>query len=169
LSDQEVTIGTQELIALGVGAGVLGGFIFKEWSKFKNRKLKFMKALADNLYFKNLDNNAGVFHHLINAAEEEECKEVILAYYFLLTSENSLTKAELDTAIEHWFKRKFDFQIDFEIEDALDKLTRFGLVRIDYTNEDEGTEKQSDNIHYTASPIAEAQKALDKKWDALFS
>jgi len=28
------------------------------------------------LYFKNLDNNAGVFYHLIDAAEEEEFKEM---------------------------------------------------------------------------------------------
>ena len=49
-------------------------FLFKQISKYKNRKIKFMKALSDNLYFKNLDNNAGVFYHLIDAAEEEEFK-----------------------------------------------------------------------------------------------
>ena len=48
-----------------------------------------MKALADSLYFKNLDNNAGVFHHLVDAAEEEEFKEAVLAYYFLLTAEKT--------------------------------------------------------------------------------
>jgi uncharacterized integral membrane protein len=74
-SRQEVTVNTQQLIALGIGAGVLGGFIFKEWSKFKNRKLRFMKALTGNLYFKNLGNNLGFFHNLIDPAEKEECKE----------------------------------------------------------------------------------------------
>ncbi len=123
LSDKEVNIGTQELLALGIGFGVLGGFIFKEWSKFKNRKLKFMKALADNLYFKNLDNNAGVFHHLVDAAEEEECKEAILAYYFLLIDKQPLSSQQLDEKIEDWFKTRFEYQIDFEIEDALTKLT----------------------------------------------
>lgn len=155
-SDEEVSIGTKELLALGLGAGVLGGFIFKEWSKFKNRKLKFMKALADNLYFKNLDNNVGVFHHLIDAAEEEECKESILAYYCLLTSEQALTKIELDDKIEQWFAAKFDFHINFDIEDALAKLTRFGII-------------QCDNEHYRAVPIADAKNVLDGKWDALFS
>lgn len=43
-----------------------------------------MKALADNLYFKNLNNNDVVFHRLIDSAEEE-CKEAILAYYLLVT------------------------------------------------------------------------------------
>lgn len=156
LSDKEVTIGSQELLALGIGASVLGGFIFKEWSKFKNRKLKFMKALADNLYFKNLDNNAGVFHHLIDAAEEEECKEVILAYYFLLASRDGLSKEQLDSTIENWFVQKFGFDIDFEIEDALNKLIRFGMV------------EQTNNI-FKANSIAKAQTALDTKWDDLFS
>lgn len=155
LSDKEVTIGTQELIALGIGAGVIGGFIFKEWSKFKNRKLKFMKALADNLYFKNLDNNAGVFHHLIDFAEEEESKEVILAYYLLLSENRAMTSQELDECIEQWFNKSFGLQIDFEIADALDKLNRFDMV----THE---------NGQYRAHSIDEARKTLGEKWDTLF-
>ena len=155
-SNKEVTITTQQLIALGVGTAVLGGFIFKEWSKFKNRKLRFMKALADNLYFKNLDNNSGVFHHLIDSAEEEECKEAILAYYFLVVQQNSMTSEQLDNKIEQWFVDKFDFYIDFEIADALEKLQRFGIVTVN-----EG--------QYTAISINDAQIQLDAKWDGLFN
>jgi hypothetical protein len=155
LSDKSVTIGTQQLIALGAGMGVLGGFIFKEWNKFKNRKLSFMKALTDNLYFKNLDNNSGVFHHLVDSAEEEECKEAILAYYFLLTSETSLTSQQLDQKIEKWLEDKFDLDVDFEIDDALAKLERLGLV----------TKQQQ---QYSAVNVAKGQIILDKKWDDLF-
>jgi hypothetical protein len=121
-------ISQQQLIALGLGLGIFGGFVFKEWSKFKNRKIGFMKALADNLYFKNLDNNAGVFHHLVDIAEEEEFKEAILAYYFLLTSTQPLSEDELDKAIEHWFASEQNINLDFEVDDALRKLIRFGLV-----------------------------------------
>jgi hypothetical protein len=155
-SRQDVTINTQQLIALGIGAGVLGGFIFKEWSKFKNRKLRFMKALADNLYFKNLDNNSGVFHNLIDSAEEEECKEAILAYYFLVTIGGAMTSEQLDKNIEQWFSEQFDFQIDFEIADALAKLERFGIVK---SNDDQ----------YVALSISAAQLQLDTQWDGLFN
>ena len=55
--DDEVELTKQSLITFGIGMGVFGSFIFKEWTKFKNRKIRFMKALSDNLYFKNLDNN----------------------------------------------------------------------------------------------------------------
>jgi hypothetical protein len=155
-SHKEVTINSQQLIALAVGAGVLGGFIFKEWSKFKNRKLRFMKALADNLYFKNLDNNSGVFHHLIDSAGEEECKEAILAYYFLVVQGGSLTSEQLDKKIEQWFAEQFDFEIDFEIGDALAKLQRFGIVT-------------SNEGQYTALSISAAQVNLDAQWDGIFN
>jgi hypothetical protein len=156
LSHQQVTISTQQLIGLAAGAGVLGGFAFKEWSKFKNRKLRFMKALADNLYFKNLDNNAGVFHHLIDSAEEEECKESILAYYFLLTHQSPLTAKQLDRKIEHWFEQQFHLQIDFEISDALAKLLRFGII-------------VCEGDQYRALPIHAAKVKLDSQWDEIFS
>lgn len=58
-----------------------------------------MKTLADNLYFKNLDNNTCVFHRLIDATEEEENKEVILAYYFLLKADKAISAQELDSTI----------------------------------------------------------------------
>jgi uncharacterized integral membrane protein len=116
---EEVRLNQKHLIALGAGLGTLGGFLFRQVGKFKNRKIKFMKALADNLYFKNLDNNLGVFHHLIDAAEEEEVKEATLAYYFLLTADRALTRSELDDRIEKWFAEKWNCDLDFEIEDAL--------------------------------------------------
>ncbi|MGJ8678795.1 TMEM143 family protein [Paraglaciecola sp.] len=155
LSHKEVTIGSQQLLVLGAGLGVLGGFIFKEWNKFKNRKLSFMKTLTDNLYFKNLDNNSGVLHHLIDAAEEEECKEAILAYYFLLIEQTSMTSQDLDKKIETWFKAKFDVNLDFEIDDALAKLLRLNLV---IKNQDK----------YSAVPLAQGLINLDNNWDQVF-
>ena len=115
-----------------------------------------MKALADNLYFKNLDNNAGVFHHLVDAAEEEECKEAILAFYFLLISDQAKTREELDLQIESWFSDTFNFDIDFEIEDALDKLMRFGIVTFE-------------NNQYRAVSLNEAHIKMDQQWDSIFS
>ena len=91
--------------------------------QFKNRKIQFMKALSENLYFRNLDNDAGVFHHLLDAAEEEEVKEAVLAYHFLRTAQRPLT-AELDRRIEDWFVRRWDAVFDFEVDDGVGKLRR---------------------------------------------
>ncbi|ODS13237.1 TMEM143 family protein [Pseudoalteromonas tetraodonis] len=153
--DEAVTMTQQHFITLAIGMGVFGSFVFKEWSKFKNRKIKFMKALSDNLYFKNLDNNAGVFHTLIDAAEEEDIKEALLAYTFLLKSEKGLSAQMLDEQIETWFKTKYKCELDFEISDALEKLTRMRLVT-------------RTNYVYSAINLDHAKTILDERWDNLF-
>jgi hypothetical protein len=155
LRDTAVEINQQHLVALGLGLGTLAGFLFKQISKFKNRKIRFMKALAENLYFKNLDNNAGVFHHLIDAAEEEEFKEAVLAYVFLAATPGGLTRAALDRAVEEWLADGWDCRIDFEVDDALAKLARWGLLH------------QADE-HLQVLPLKAARDRLDQIWDNLF-
>jgi hypothetical protein len=156
LKEKQVTIEQRHLVALALGLATLGGFMFKQINKFKNRKIKFMKALTENLYFKNLDNNAGVFLRLIDAAEEEEFKEAVLAYYFLLTEERDLTKTQLDAAVESWFESKHNSRINFEITDALDKLERLGLVSHD-----------GDIIR--CKSLNDAKRQLDSIWDNYFT
>ena len=143
------------LIALLAGLGTLGAYLWKQVSNFKNRKLRFMQTLTRNLYFKNLDNNAGVFLRLINDAEEEEGKEAILAYYFLMISAKALTSAELDSEIENWFVQRWQTSIDFEVDDALQKLVRLQLV-----------EPVDDK--YSAVELEQALKRLDAQWDNYF-
>ena len=100
----------------------------RQFDKFKNRKIQFMKSLSENLYFRNLDNDAGVFNHLLDAAEEEEVKEAVLAYHFLHSAEGALTADELDRRIEAWFARRWDAEFDFEVADGVGKLRRLRLV-----------------------------------------
>jgi len=155
LVKEEPSFNSAQLIALGVGLAALAGFMFKQWAKYKTRKIQFMKALTDNLYFKNMDTNAGVFHHLVDDAEEEECKEAMLAYYFLLTEEHGHTEPELDAAIERWFQDQHDCSLDFEVGDALGKLKRLGLAT-------------ADGHVWRAIPLADAKIQLDTIWDNYF-
>ena len=156
LSKEEAQLNQKHLIALGAGLATLGGFLFRQFNKFKNRKIKFMKALSDNLYFKNLDNNAGVFHHLIDAAEEEEVKEAVLAYFFLLKQNRPMEKEELDDLIENWFENRWNCRVNFEIDDALKKLERLELVT-------------RDGNALRCLALADAKKQLDHIWDNYFS
>ena len=139
----------------------IGAFLFKQWNSYKNRKIKFMKTLGDNLYFKNLDNNAGVFYHIIADAEEEEFKEALLGYVFLADSKAGMTADALDDAIEDWFKTTYDTPIDFEIEDALGKLKRLKLCEIT------GTANTGEPV-WTVVPLTEACERLDFLWDNFF-
>jgi len=141
----------QGLIALGV----LGGYLFRQYSSFVNKKIKYSKMLSDSLYFKNLGNNSGAFYSLLNSSEEEELKETILAYSFLNRSKTPLTAKELDSQIESWFKTKHNTDLDFDIEDALYKLKSIGL----------GSET---NGKWKVIPLGEALIRIDEIWDGIF-
>ncbi|MCP4874831.1 MAG: DUF3754 domain-containing protein [Gammaproteobacteria bacterium] len=155
VSKQPVELNQAGIMALLAGAAALGGYLWKQLSNFKNRKLRFMQALTQNLYFKNLDNNAGVFHRIANDAEEEESKEAILAYYFLLVSPEALTRTELDQRIEDWFDSSWNCQIDFEIDDALCKLLALGLV-------------QESESRLSVVNLQQGIGILDQRWDNYF-
>ncbi|MFT4676041.1 MAG: hypothetical protein ACJAX5_000236 [Patiriisocius sp.] len=156
LSSDPVKLDQAALLALLVAAGAFGSFIWRQLTKFKTRKLGFMQRLMENLYFRNLDNNAGVFHRLVDDAEEEECKEAILAYYFLLTRKTIHGAALLDSAIESWLQSEWQANIDFEVEDALHKLLDLDLAVQDSTGAT------------TPRPLKEAEARLDRRWDNYF-
>jgi hypothetical protein len=67
-----------------------------------------------------------------------------------------VTSEQLDNKIEQWFSEQFDFQIDFEIADALAKLERFSIV-------------ESVNGQYTGIVISVAKVELVSQWDRLFN
>lgn len=156
LADEPVELDQTTLVTLGAGLGSLGGYVTRQLTKFKNRKVEFMKLLSDNLYFRNLDNDKGVLHHLVDNAEEEEVKEALLSWYFLRTADRPLTSRELDDAIEGWFADHWDLHMDFEVRDGVDKLRTLQLV----TPADDG--------RLTAVPIDEAMRRLDERWDRYF-
>lgn len=134
LSNKPVALDSAALLALAAGVGAIAGYLWKQFSNFKNRKLRFSQTLTQNLYFKSLDNNAGVFYRLIADAEEEEFKETFLAWFFLSLNKNGLSQVQLDTEIERWFKERWQTEVDFEVDDGLNKLERLGLAHCEQGN-----------------------------------
>jgi hypothetical protein len=128
IRSQPVTLNQTAMVSIGLGLVAVGAYLVRQVTNFKNRKILFMKALSENLYFRNLDNDAGVFHHLLDAAEEAEVIETVLAYHFLRTAPHAMTAAELDHRIEEWFAQKWNARFDYEIEDGLRKLRELGLL-----------------------------------------
>ncbi len=128
LNTEPVNLDRNAVLALVAGTGALGGYLWKQLSKYRNRKLKYTQALTENLYFKLLDNNAGVLYRILEEAEDSEVKESLLAYHFLQLAGEPLTAAELDKIIEGWFAEQWLCRLDFEVEDALQKLLRLELV-----------------------------------------
>lgn len=136
---------------------LMGGFFLfavKSYFNYKNTVEKYLKMLTQSLYLQNLDNNSGVFKNLIDDAEEQECKEVITAYYFLIT-EGEMGRKELKERVELFFKEKLNYSFEFEIDDAVRKLL-----------ENEIAEESGGKIK--AVMVEEALEKLDYQWDNFF-
>lgn len=115
-------------------ATVLAAFIglgLRQWTSYDRHSLRQHKLLADHAHSNKLNTNAGCFDYLIAASEDSEVKEAFLAYAILYFSAEPLSMAALDTEVERWFEKRFEVEIDFEIDDAIAKLERMSLIRRD--------------------------------------
>jgi len=136
------------------GLIALGGFMVTQWVRFQRQSLLHQKILSDNVYYRNINNNAGIFDYIIGEAEEQECKEAFLAYYFLL-KDGAPTEDALDQRIEIWLKKTFGTDVDFECDDAPAKLERLNLLK-------------RDGDKLSVPPLGEALIQLDRIWDNFF-
>jgi hypothetical protein len=116
-------------LAALIGIVALGGFAVRQWLKYQHQTLKYHMELAENIYFRNINNNTGIFDYLIATAEDQETKEAALAYHFIRKAEVALTATEVAARIKAWLAKNFAVNLDFKVADALRTLDRFGLVR----------------------------------------
>jgi len=117
-----------EPMALLSAIGAFGAIVWRQISSIFNHRVKYMAQLTKNLYFYNLDNNAGAISYILDMAEDEESKEVFLSYMFLLQSKEPLSIEDLDLKIEQYIQEQYSVPMDFEIDDAIQKLVALNLV-----------------------------------------
>merc|ERR1712146_689326 len=79
----------------------------------------------------------GVILYLAEALEAQELKETLLAYAFALEANGPVTEKELDMSCERYLNGGSDGRgvegrpsINFEVDDAVDKLKRYGLASV---------------------------------------
>jgi Protein of unknown function (DUF3754) len=143
----------QALAALS-GILALGAFLLRQWGNFHRQSLIHQKQVTDNVYYRNVNNNAGIFDYMIGAAEDQDWKEVLLAYYGLLIEAGPVTRDVLDVRIEELLARVIGVSADFDVDHALSRLRQFDLV----IETDGGL---------TAVPLVDALRRLDREWKGL--
>lgn len=155
------------LIGAGVGStgvsllgGVLTGvgtYVMKTYMAFQKTKEKFRGQVAKDMYFKGMANNECVLTYINDLAEEQEVKEAIIAYVFILFEmEQKFTESSLDERIEKWLYDKFQVEIDFEVDDALVKLENMKLLSTFGAGE------------LNVLSLTESLIRLDQYWDAIY-
>ena len=135
----------------------LAAVLWRQVAKVFSQRTRYMAQLSSNLYFHNMDNNAGALSYLLTMAEEEEGKEMLLAYAMLnAANSQGMTLQQLDEACEAYLLDQYTVVADFEVKDAVEKLKQFGLL----------VEQGSRLV--VIDPITGFQ-LLDKRWDMLFA
>jgi hypothetical protein len=149
---------TALLSVLGIIGGTVG-YGFKSFYSYLNTKDKYFLNLTRNLYYQNLDTNGGVLFRLLDEAEEQEFREIMIAYYVLWKQGDiaGWTVEQIDVAAEELILKLTGVPVDFEIGDALEKLASLKLI------------VPAANRKWRAISLEAAIAALDATWDALFS
>jgi hypothetical protein len=119
---------TQQALAALSGLFALGAFVLRQWGNFHRQSLIHQKQLTDNIYYRNINNNSGIFNYLIGEAEEQDWKEALLAYYGLLTAKAPLSRETLGARLEDMLGRVFDIQVAFDVEGGLARLRALDLL-----------------------------------------
>ncbi|MCH9764960.1 MAG: DUF3754 domain-containing protein, partial [Alphaproteobacteria bacterium] len=146
-------VASNPVAAAGAVAG-LGAVAFRQFMSFSNQKQRYMVVMSQNLYFHSMADNHSAMAMLSDRAAEEDVKEEILLYS-VLAKENAkhADLPAIDAAIEHYLQETFDITVDFDLEDALGRLIKDGVVR----EREDGT--------LDTMPPGEAAEHLDAQWD----
>lgn len=131
--------------------GSLGVYAGRTIAGFKASRDRYRHLVTNALFARSLDNGMGVILFLVDCMEEQEWKEMALAW-FLLESEGPCRASELDRRCERWLADRFDVETDFEVSDALRRLEQLQLVRVDGQT-------------WQACPLEQACQKLDACWE----
>jgi hypothetical protein len=145
---------TEQALAALSGLFALGAFVLRQWGNFHRQSLIHQKQVTDNIYYRNVNNNTGIFNYLIGEAEEQDWKEALLAFYSLSTAGAPLTPEAVGSRVEALLMERFGLRVAFGGDDALGKLRELDLVR-------------QEGGRFAAPPLADALARLDSEWARL--
>ncbi|KAL5539410.1 hypothetical protein UlMin_045105 [Ulmus minor] len=127
---------------------------------YKQTRDRYQLLVNKALYEKTLASGFGSIHFLLDASEQQQYKEAILAYSVLLKMEKGKITCRRDVAekCERFMYDAFRIKVQMPIDKAISTLLRLGLA----------TET---NIHgrtrLQAIPCPEAYESLKERWNSL--
>lgn len=134
----------------------LVGYAVRSVMNHLNVKNRYMLNLTRNLYYQKLDSNAGVAYRLLEEAESQRHREVVLAYYALLTAGEPISQRRLRRRAERMVRELVDVEVEFRVADAIALLEDWNLIRRDAAGKLQVCEPD------------EAMRRIEAYWDRAF-
>ncbi|KAF9619049.1 hypothetical protein IFM89_004407 [Coptis chinensis] len=95
--------------------------------RFQQNMATYQNLITQSMYDKQLDSGRGTLLHLCDDVIQQEVKEVILSFYILM-EQGKATREDLDQHCEDLIMDKFGEKCDFDVDDAVQKLEKLGIV-----------------------------------------
>ncbi|CBI21265.3 unnamed protein product, partial [Vitis vinifera] len=106
------------------------GYCAKTYFTFQANMAAYQNLITQSMYDKQLDSGKGTLLHLCDDVIQQEVKEVIISF-FILMEQGKATRQDLDSRCEELIKEEFGEDCNFDVDDAVQKLEKLGIVARD--------------------------------------
>ena len=137
---------------------VAGGKLSASWANIQKSKANYAAQMSKEVIKKMDSSGFAVLASVSMDMEEQETKEMILAYAAMRGNKSGMTIEELDNRLEQALMDAYGIAVDFDVHGSVEKLVEEGLA----------SKIPGDSGMYQVVSVEKALKKLDKKWDALF-
>ncbi|XP_024962723.1 uncharacterized protein LOC112502934 [Cynara cardunculus var. scolymus] len=103
------------------------GYCAKIYFTFQANMDTYQNLITQFMYDKQLDSGKGTLLHLCDDVIQQEVKEVIISF-FILMEQGKATLKELDIKCEELIKEEFGERCNFDVDDAVQKLEKLGII-----------------------------------------
>ncbi|XP_022774185.1 uncharacterized protein LOC111316502 [Durio zibethinus] len=117
-------------VIFGILSAVVG-YCVKTYLSFQQNLVDYQNLITRCVYDKQLDSGRGTLLHLCDEVIQQEVKEVIVSFFVLMEQGKAVRKDDLDLLCEELIKEKFGDDCNFDVDDAVRKLEKLGIVTQD--------------------------------------
>ncbi|VFQ96648.1 unnamed protein product [Cuscuta campestris] len=121
-----------DIKVLATVCSAVAGYVAKTYFTYNKNLRDYQNLITRSMYDKQLDSGRGTLLHLCDDVIQQEVKEVIVSF-FVLMEHGKFNRQGLDQRCEELIKEKFNESCNFDVDDAIQKLEKLGIV---YKNQD---------------------------------
>ncbi|KAK7380705.1 hypothetical protein VNO78_33220 [Psophocarpus tetragonolobus] len=125
-----IELDTADLRVIGAVLSTVLGYFVKTYFTFQQNLVQYQNLITQSMYDKQLDSGKGTLLHLCDDVIQQEVKEVIISF-FILMEQGKANRQELDRWSEELIKEEFGESCNFDVDDAVQKLEKLGIVTKD--------------------------------------
>jgi hypothetical protein len=150
-----VAVITYSIAAMLIGLTfAIIGYVIRSVMNYLQTRNRYMLNLTRSLYYQKLDTNAGVAYRLLYEAEAQRHREVLLAYFALLTADGPISLRRLRRRVQRMIRETAGTEVDYRASDAIKTLESWDLINRD-----------ANGSLQTLAP-EDAMKRIDACWDS---